>query len=293
MNFNIINPETTKELLEAMTNNQGNKFRFGAGYTDLLLELKKQPDEELIIINLAKLRDEKFTSISQSDEGIRIGAMATAVKITSDKKLKKQYPVLFKATNSLASRQIRQVATVGGNLCTASPAGDIACALVALEAKCEILSTDGSIRVIPIQKFFIDVRETALQKNEVLRSVMVPSLPKKNKQVVGTFSDFIKIGTRRSMECSVVSLAYHVQADKNNVVLSAGIAIGSAAPTIKFVNSACNFLIGKDFSKLTNDEEEEFAGKVLEYASPISDIRASAWYRKEVLFNVSKSIFFD
>ncbi|MFH1321350.1 MAG: FAD binding domain-containing protein [Bacteroidota bacterium] len=270
---------------------RGNNFRFGAGYTDLLLELKKQPDEELTIINLAKLQDEQFIFISHGDEGIRIGAMVTAVKIISDKKLQKQYPVLFKAANSLASRQIRQVATVGGNLCTASPAGDIACALVALEAKCEILSTDGSIRVIPIQNFFVDVRETVLQKNEVLRSVLVPSFQKQNEQVGGIYSDFIKIGTRRSMECSVVSLAYHVQADKNNIVLSAGIAIGSAAPTIKFINSACNFLIGKDFSKLSEEEKEEFAGKVLEYASPISDIRASAWYRKEVLFNVSKSIF--
>ncbi len=287
MNFNVISPETTDELLEVISENQGNKFRFGAGCSDLLLELKKQPDEDMTVVNLARLNDDRFTSIEKTDDGIRIGALVTANGITFDKELQRQFPVLYESANKLGSRQIRQVATIGGNLCTASPAADIACALVALEARCEILSAGGTARVIPINDFFIDVRKTDLRKDEILRSVFI-ALNSENEKI---YSGFIKIGTRRSMEIAVVSLAFHIQADEDDKITHAGIAVGSVAPTIKFANSACEYLIGKNYSAIGSSASEEFAAKVLEYASPISDIRASAWYREEVLYNISKSIF--
>ena len=287
MNFNVISPETTDELLKVITENQGKKFRFGAGYTDLLLELKKQPDEELTVVNLARLNDSRFTSIEKTDDGIRMGALVTVNKIASDNELQKAFPVLCESANKLGSRQIRQVATIGGNLCTASPAADIACALVALEARCEILSAGGTAHVISINDFFTDVKKTDLKKDEILRSVIIPPNSENGK----IYSDFIKVGTRRSMEIAVVSLAYHIQADEEDKITHAGIAIGSVAPTIKFVKSACEYLTGKKYSEISSSASEEFAAKVLEYASPISDIRASAWYRKEVLFNISKSIF--
>ncbi len=170
MNFDAISPKTTEELRHVISENQGNPFRFGAGYSDLLLELKKHPADKVIIINLANLLDTHSNS----------------------------------------------------------------------------------------------------QK---------------------THSDFIKVGTRRSMECSVVSLAYHLLTDENHKIIQVGIAIGSVAPMIRFVKSACEFLVGMKFSTMSSPESKEFAEKVLTYAAPISDIRASAWYRKEVLFNISKSIF--
>jgi len=284
---NVISPETTEELLKAIDEHKDKEFRFGAGYTDLLVELKKQPDDKLVVINLAQLNDDQFTTITESNGGVRIGSLVTASEIISNEIIRKQFPVLCEAANKHASRQIRQVATVGGNLCTASPAGDLACALVALKSECEIVSTNGTNRVIPIDSFFIDVRKTKLKNNEVLRSITIP----KNNESKNVHSGFIKVGIRHSMECAVVSLAYHIQSDKSNKITHVGIAIGSVAPTIKFVQTACDFLIGKEFSEITKSDEEEFASKVLEYANPISDIRASAWYRKEVLFNISRSIF--
>jgi CO/xanthine dehydrogenase FAD-binding subunit len=131
------------------------------------------------------------------------------------------------------------------------------------------------------------VRKNVLKKDEVLRSIFISSNKNNNK----IYSEFIKIGTRRSMECAVVSLAYHIQANDNDKITHAGIAIGSVAPTIKFVKTACEYLIGKTLSSIGESETNKFAAKVVEYASPISDIRASAWYRKEVLYNISKSIF--
>ena len=121
------------------------------------------------------------------------------------------------------------MATVGGNLCTASPAGDIVCALMALKAACEILNIDGKLRTVPMGDFFLDVRKTALKKDEILRSITIPP----NVQNSKLHSGFIKIGTRRSMECAVVSLAYHIQLDDTGNIIAAGVAIGSVAPTVK------------------------------------------------------------
>jgi len=284
---NVISPETTEELFKVIDEHKDTEFRFGAGYTDLLVELKKQPNEKLVVINLARINDNQFTTITEKNNEIRVGALVTASEIISNETIKKQFSVLYEAANKHASRQIRQVATVGGNLCTASPAGDLACALVALKSECEIVSINGASRIIPIYSFFVDVRKTELKNNEVLRTITIPH----NGDSKKVYSGFIKVGTRHSMECAVISLAYHIQSDKNNKIKSAGIAIGSVAPTIKFAQTACDFLIGKEVKSISKLDAEEFARKVIEYANPISDIRASAWYRKEVLFNISRSIF--
>jgi CO/xanthine dehydrogenase FAD-binding subunit len=286
MSFKVLSPKTAQDLLRAIQDLQGKIFRFGAGGTDLYLEIKKNPPEDLTVVNLGQLSDESFHSISASDDGIRIGALVAAHRIASDADLKKRFPVLAEAAFRHGSRQIRQVATVGGNLCTASPAGDMACALVALGVKCEIMSAKGTVRTIPIDQFFKGVRKTDLQPDEVLRAVIVPA-----EHTGKAHSGFLKVGTRRSMECAVISLAYHIPLDESDRIAHAGIAIGSAAPTIKYVTSACDFVIGKQIQSFGGSDCESFAEKVVEYASPISDIRGSAWYRKEVLYNISKSIF--
>lgn len=288
MNFEIINPATTEELLVTIKKYQKKKFRFGAGCTDLLMELKKKPEDDLTVINLSQVVDARFTGLKKTSKLFRMGAMFTAHKIVVNEDLNNQFPVLHEAALSLASTQIRQVATVGGNLCTASPSGDIACALVALGASCEMLDTNGKSRSVAVTGFFTGPRQTVLKTDEVLYGVSVPL----NKSDAGKiYSRFIKIGTRRSMECSVVSLAYHIQTDEKGIIIAAGVAIGASAPTIRLAKDACTSLIGKAFKKITKKEKEEFAEKVLSYAAPISDIRATAWYRKEVLFNISKSIF--
>ena len=287
MNFNVISPESNEELLTTIADNQGKHFRIGAGYTDLLLELKKQPPDGLMVINLAKLDDPDFTAISYADNLLSLGSMVTANMIVRDKHIHRDYPVLYQAALSHGSKQIRQTATVGGNLCTASPAGDMATALVAIRAQCEILSADGSSRIVPIDEFFCGVRKTCLKKDEILRKIIIDP----QQTAPAGKSGFIKVGVRRSMECAVLSLAYHLEKDDTNVITRAGIAIGSMAPTIKFCQNAAEFLIGQNLSDIDSNLAGAFADKVLEYASPISDIRASAWYRKQTLHNISKTIF--
>lgn len=283
MDFKVISPKTKPELLKMMKQNKD--FRFGAGYTDLILDLKKKDEDGITIINLAQLQDKQFSCIEKTAGGLRIGSLVSIAQIEDSDFIKKNFPVLQQAAENLASSQIRQVATVGGNICTASPSGDVACALVALKAKCEILSSSGKLRSVPIAEFFTGPRKTVLKKQEVLRSIMVPLNSNKHLH-----SGFVKIGTRQSMECSVVSLAYHIQSNAKQKITGAGVAIGSVAPTIRFAEKATDLLNNKVLTEIKNEESAEFAEKVMSYASPISDVRASDWYRREVLFNVCKSI---
>lgn len=285
MRFNVITPKTKTELLKTMRA-EGN-FRFGAGYTDLLLEMKKSPKDDFTVINLSQVDDALFTGIRRSSKESRLGAMVTAHKIVMNEGIRRDFPVLREAAFRLASTQIRQVATIGGNLCTASPSGDISCALTALEADCEILCSSGVKRVVPVRDFFSGVRKTVLKKNEVLYGITVPA---NKRNAANVYSRFIKIGMRRSMECSVVSLAFHFQIDEIGKIIGAGVAIGAAAPTIRFARSAGESLLGKRIDSISAAQKEEFAEKVLSYAEAISDIRATAWYRTTVLYNISKAV---
>ena len=286
MDFYTVSPQTTAELLETIKQNQGNHFRFGAGYTDLIPELQMQKQDDLTVINLAKLKDKDFTSINDSKEGSRIGALATMTDVLSNESLQR-FPALIEAIESLASVQVRSVATVGGNICTASPAGDVSCALVALDAACEILTVNGDVRSVPLVEFFSGVKETVLKKDEVLRSVVVP-LDKLDDKVL---SGFVKVGTRNSMEIAIVSLAYHILTDEDGIISASGVAVGSVAETVIFTQKACDFIKEKNTLQMTKSDREQFADGVVEYAAPISDMRASEWYRRQVLWNISSNVF--
>ncbi len=286
MNSTVVSPQSTRDLLAAVAAAQGKPFRFGAGYTDLLLLLEAQSIDNLTIINLGGVRDARFTTIVREANGIRLGAMATAAMIAGDAMLARDVPVLVDAATQHASRQIREVATVGGNLCTASPAGDMACALVALGAECEIMAASGATRTVPVAEFFTGLRATALRADEVLYSIFIP-VPS-GASILS--SRFIKVGARRSMECAVVSLACHIGVNAKGTIVSAGVAIGSAAPVTRFAAEAGAFLIGKSAGAISPAMADEFAARVVACASPISDIRGSAWYRTTVLRNIGRSV---
>ena len=290
MNFNIEIPSNKEELINLLGKYKNKNYRIGAGCTDLIMELKKKCSEPLTVINISQINDGDFNNINTQKSSIIIGANTSVFKICNNNEILKNYPVLNISAQNLASNQIRQVATVGGNLCTASPSGDLICALMALKAELEIINSNAEKRKISILDFYKGVRKTDLQSGEFLSSITI--LPN-NIETNKLHSGFIKIGTRKSMECSVVSLAYHIQIDKNNKIIEVGIAFGASAPTVKFAQKASEFLIDRNIAQISETDIEKFAKLVLEYASPIDDLRATAWYRKQVLFNISKSILED
>ncbi|MBI4945678.1 MAG: FAD binding domain-containing protein [Bacteroidetes bacterium] len=286
MDFEIISPATCKELKQMLINNQGKNIRIGAGFTDLIIDMRKNNPVDLTVINLSQLKEKEFTTVQTGENEIRIGALTTTAAIIKNAYLTEHFPVLTEAASGLASGQIREVATIGGNVCQASPSGDLSCAIASLKACFEIMDMNGNIRTEALTDFFKGPGKTNLCKNEVLRSIVIPV----NKGKINK-SGFIKIGKRASMECSVVSLAYHILAGPDDTIVSAGIACGAVAPTVVFCDKAAALLTGKKINNIPYGVIEQFAALVQQAASPIDDIRASAWYRKEVLFNSAKSIF--
>jgi len=286
MNFEIESPATREELVQSLRKHQSTNFRLGAGFTDLLIELKNSDQEDLTLINLSQMEDEEFSGIVANSTEIRIGALVTVARIIKNSSIMENSPVLHQAAQSLASGQIREVATIGGNICQASPSGDLSCALVALKATCEIMDMEGRIRHEPLNGFFQGPGKTSLQKNEVLKSISIPVNLRKTLK-----SGFIKIGKRSAMECSIVSIGYHFQLEADGQVIQAGIAIGAVAPTVIFCSKAAAFLVKRNVNKLTEDDRLMVTELIQQAASPIDDLRASAWYRKEVLFNTARSIF--
>ena len=285
MNFDIESPVNTEELLQNLRKHKSKNVKLAAGCTDLLLELKKSTNEELILINLSQLKDEEFSGIELFPSEIRIGSLVTVAEICRNSYILENFPVLNQAAQGLASSQIREVATVGGNICQASPSGDMSCALVAMKAICEIMNMEGQTRHEDLSKFFKGPGETSLQKGEVLKSISIPVNQSKILK-----SGFIKIGKRTAMECSIVSIGYHFQLSANGLVTHAGIAIGAVAPTVVFCNKAADFLTSRNANP-GEDDQLQLAALIQQSASPIDDLRASAWYRSEVLFNSAKSIF--
>ena len=286
MDFKVINTTTSDELLNAIADNQNNNFKVGAGFTDLINQLKKQNTEDLTIINIAQLKEAAYTQIIEEDISLTIGTLATASDIVANRYVKENYPVLHRAASKLACTQIRNVATLGGNICNVSPSGDMTAALIALKATCHIVDCNGRERAELLNDFIIGLKKTSLTKKELIRNITIPKNTETNIK-----SGYEKVGSRKSMEIAIVSLAYHLQIDNDGVIVNAGVACGAVAPTIPFTVSACEFIIGKNIKHISDDDKEEFANKVMEYASPISDLRATQWYRKEVLFNLSKTIF--
>lgn len=286
MDFEVINTTTPEELLKAIAANQNNNFRIGAGFTDLINQLKKQNTADLTIINMAQLKEEAYTQIVEEEGGLRIGALATASDIVGNNYIRENYPVLHQAASKLACTQIRNVATLGGNICNVSPSGDMTAALIALKATCHIVDCNGGERTQLLSDLIIGLKKTTLTKSEIIKNITIP----KNS---GTSikSGYEKVGSRKSMEIAIVSLGYHLQLDGDGTITDAGVSCGAVAPTIPFTASACEFIIGKNINDISDGDKEEFANKVMEYASPISDVRASDWYRKEVLFNLSQTIF--
>jgi CO/xanthine dehydrogenase FAD-binding subunit len=184
--------------------------------------------------------------------------------------------VLAQALGVLGSPLIRNMGTIGGNICTASPAGDTLPPLYALGAEVELLSRDGERRM-PIRDFITGPARTRLAQQEILAAIRVA------KPAPSCVQHFEKVGLRNALACSMVSLAALVDLSLEGVVEKAALAWGSVGPTVVECSEAETVLVGR---KLTLETLKEAAATVRERVSPISDVRADADYRRRVSGNL-------
>jgi CO/xanthine dehydrogenase FAD-binding subunit len=242
-----------------------------AGGTDLLIQMKERgrPVRHLVSLrNVGELR--KLATNGALD----IGAMALCGEVAWSDAVQKGWPIISDGAELVGSVQIRNKATVGGNMCNAAPSADVAPALIALDATAHIAGPNGN-RSVPLAEFFRGPGQTALGQGEVLARIVA------NKPAAGSGGAYLRHVPRREMDIAVVGVAVQLQLDGDGrTVKDARVVLASVAPTPIRSAAAEKALIGSQL----NDETLRRAGEgAAADARPISDVRASADYRRELL----------
>jgi len=246
-----------------------------AGGTDLLLKLRNTAAADARPV-LALGRMAEMHGIRAEGEGLSIGAAETFSGIIADPLARQQAPLLSLAARQVGGPAIRNMATIGGNICTASPAGDSLPPLYLLDAAVEIVSRRGRRR-LPISQFILGPGRTSLGEGELVTRVLLPR--------DGCFpcQSFEKVGRRRSMAISVTSFAGQARLDDHGSIAAARFAWGSVAPTVARFPALEHALVG---ARLDDETIRHAAEIVRSGVSPIDDIRAGAQYRRIVAGNL-------
>lgn len=241
---------------------------FIAGGTDLLVKIK---DNEIQTSALISLRSIQELSGAEVNKVTSIGALTTINDLIQNPALCENFPLLVDAAKQLGSVQIRNTATIGGNLCNCSPAADTALPLLVLDAKVRLKSIRDS-REMPISEFFIKPGESCLSSDEIMTDILLePSLP-------GAKAAFLKIG-RVKMDLAIASVALLLEMEGKRC-RKVRIAAGSVAPVPLRLSKVEELLEGEPVSKELVAEAQKMASEVV---APITDIRASEEYRRHIV----------
>lgn len=265
--FDYLQPSTLDEAIELLALH-GEQARILAGGTALLLDIQRGECSPTYLISLDSVPG---LNIVHNNGGWRIGALTTISDLAA---FATKHPALRALVDSawlFGGRQVRNMCTVGGNICKASPGADMAPPLLCLDAELQLSGPDGE-RSTPLDGFLVGPDQTAIRPAEVLTEIIVPPLPPR------TGTAFFKVMRRRAMDCSIVAAAARITlADDGQTVVEARVALGAVAPNPFRVNQAEALLVG---NTLSPDLLREAAMAARDVSSPISDVRASADYRR-------------
>lgn len=260
-------PQSVEEAV-SLLQHYGNQARIVAGGTDLLLRMEAEGFRPQALVDITRIPALKQLEVREGQ--MIIGSAVTYSELLDFPPLVEHVPFLARAIRSIGGVQVRNIATLVGNITNASPAGDTLPCLYVLQAEVHIYGPQGA-RSLPIEQFILGVRRTALAPAEVVTHIAFP-LPLKGWRGV-----FEKLGLRRAMAIAVVSAAVMLK-EVGGRVAEARCALGAVAPTVIRVPDLEAYLVGRAL----NGETIEQAGRyVARAARPIDDVRGSARYRTE------------
>lgn len=267
--FEPLSIEETVSLLKKY----GDKAKVLAGGTDLVPQMKEKTTRPEFVISIGRIANLDYIRLD-GEKGLKIGALTIIRSIEQSPQLQPKYGLICQSASQMASIAVRNVATVGGNLCNASPSADIATALMALSATVKLVGATGE-RIVPLEDFFTGPGATILKTNELLTEVQIPSPP------AHTAGVYIKYTTRGGEELALIGVAALLTLSAGDgTCTDAKLALGAVAPTPIRARRAEGVLKGK---KIDQELIEKAALTASNESSPIDDIRGSAEYRREML----------
>jgi len=267
---------TVSTLDEALVflGRHGPQTKIVAGGTDLVLQMKKKQVLPQRIFSLLNLQELDF--VRQEGRTIRIGALTRHADLATHDLLKDDFSILCQACGLIGSWQIRNVGTIGGNLCNASPSADAAPPLLAMDARVVIAET-GREKENPLSDFFTGPGTTVLQPHQILKEIV---LERPQNHSAGCYH---KLRRRKAVDLSLASVAFQAESDSDGRTLAkVAIAMGGVAPTPIRAPEAEAVLIGRTYEDALK-KIDDCVDAALAATNPIDDIRATASYRRSVV----------
>ena len=270
--FEYLEARTLRHAISLMQRH-GEEARIVAGSTDFLVRWRAGVWQPKYVVDIRRIASLGRIGFNRR-QGLRLGSLVNVRDLETHPAIRQNYPALSAAAASFAGVQVRNLATVGGNICNASPAGDILPALLAFDAQCRIAGPDGE-RWLPLTEVFAGPGRTVLQATEVLAEISLP-LPLANSG-----SLYIKHSPRGAMDIATLGVASAISLENGSLICRhARIALGAVAPTPIRAVAAEDLLLGKE---LTAELIQQAAGEAQGTARPIGDIRGSADHRKAMV----------
>ena len=268
--FDYIAPTSVDQAVAALVEG-GRDTRVMAGGTDLIVKIRHRMLFPTCIVNLKRIAGLDAITADKKN-GLTIGATALLADVAAHKGIRRHYPTVAEAAGATANVQIRNMGTVVGNLCNASPSADNAPTLMAMAATVDIAGPTGS-RSMPLDQFFQGPGITALKTGEIVTAIRVPP------PVAGSGTAYHSLSQRGKLDCSAVGVGTMVVL-KGDHCTNARIIVGACAPVPMRTQAAEKMLIGK---RITDTLVRRAAQKASEETSPITDVRASAPYRSKMV----------
>jgi carbon-monoxide dehydrogenase medium subunit len=266
--FEHFSPKTLSEVTRILED-YGAEGRALAGGTDLLIRVKRKQWTPKAIVSLRHIPG--LDEIDLNGD-LRLGALVTLNQLVYSPIVREHFPVLAYSASKMAGVQVRNLATAVGNLCNASPSADMAPPLIALNARAVVVSTQGE-RTVPLDEFFTGPGRSVLAHGEVVREILVPRLGN------STYASYLKLEHREAMDIAIAGVGVSVR--KHGAICEdTRIVLGAVAPVPLRARQAESVLRG---AELTEERIFKAASIAAGEASPIDDVRGSAWYRREVV----------
>jgi carbon-monoxide dehydrogenase medium subunit len=272
IDFDYAAPTTLDDAIRLLAEH-GDRAKALAGGTDIIVQLRERLREADFVVDVKKIA-ELMELKYDAETGLLLGASVPCYRIYGDEAIAAAYPALADSTHIIGGWQIQSRASVGGNLCNASPAADSIPPLIAHQATAHIAGPKGR-RTLPVEEFCLSPGRNALQAGELLVALTLPPARP------GSSSAYERFIPRYEMDIAVVGAASWVQLDESREKIErARIALAAVAPTPMFAAEASDWLSGKPATEEAFAEAGELAKKV---ASPISDMRGTAEYRTHLV----------